>query len=165
MNRFRDYIVRSYRQLLQMHDTPHAIAGGVAIGVFFGFTPLFGVRILMAVLMAWIFRCSKAAAAIAANLHEIFLFFWGVVYIYEFKLGYWLLSSPHRLPPKIPRHVRLSDVNWQHVHDVWFNWDVFVRTGWPWLVGSVITGLPFAVLFFFLTLELVQRQQAKRSGM
>jgi uncharacterized protein (DUF2062 family) len=31
-------------KLLAIRDTPEAIAGGVAIGIFFGFTPLFGLK-------------------------------------------------------------------------------------------------------------------------
>jgi len=36
-------------KLLAIRDTPEAIAGGVAIGIFFGFTPLFGLKTLLAI--------------------------------------------------------------------------------------------------------------------
>ena len=34
-------------KLLAIRDTPNAIAGGVAIGIFFGFTPLVGLKTLL----------------------------------------------------------------------------------------------------------------------
>jgi uncharacterized protein (DUF2062 family) len=37
-----DYLKGLAAKLVTLRDTPHAIAGGVAIGVFIGFTPLFG---------------------------------------------------------------------------------------------------------------------------
>ena len=37
-------------KLLAIRDTPEAIAGGVAIGIFFGFTPLFGLKTALTIL-------------------------------------------------------------------------------------------------------------------
>ena len=74
------FVITHLRMLLQIHDTPHAIAGGVSLGIFFGFTPLFCFRALLAILLAWVFRCSKVAAAIAVNLHELIFFVWPLVY-------------------------------------------------------------------------------------
>jgi len=43
-------------KLLAIRDTPEAIAGGVAIGLFFGFTPLFGLKTVCAIFFAWLTR-------------------------------------------------------------------------------------------------------------
>src|ERR1051326_1981491 len=49
-------------KLLAIRDTPEAIAGGVAIGLFFGFTPLFGLRFLASMFFAWLTRSNLPAA-------------------------------------------------------------------------------------------------------
>ena len=53
-------------KLLAIRDTPNAIAGGVAIGIFFGFTPLVGLKTLLSIFFAWLTRSNIVAAAIAA---------------------------------------------------------------------------------------------------
>src|SRR5882724_10661776 len=88
-------------KLLAIRDTPEAIAGGVAIGVFFGFTPLFGLKTLGAILFAWLTRSNILAAVIAATLHDILLPFMPLIYRWQYELGFWLLSHPHHWPPPL----------------------------------------------------------------
>jgi len=52
-------------KLLALRDTPNAIAGGVAIGVFFGFIPVVGLKTLCAMFVAWLTRSNILAAVIA----------------------------------------------------------------------------------------------------
>ncbi len=49
-------------RVLALRDTPNAIAGGVAIGFFLGFTPFFGLKSWMAIAVAWLTRCNIIAA-------------------------------------------------------------------------------------------------------
>ena len=58
---------------------PHAIAGGVAIGVFVGFTPLFGIKTLLSLGGAYLLRCNPIAAVIAVSLHDIVTPLWPVL--------------------------------------------------------------------------------------
>ena len=44
----RDWFKRHSLKLLAIRDTPNAIAGGIAIGFFFGFTPFIGLKTLLA---------------------------------------------------------------------------------------------------------------------
>ena len=86
--------------LVQLHDTPHAIAGGVAIGIFVGFLPPFlPVKTLLSIFFAWIFRCSKVAAAIAVTGHDLLLPVWPLILRWEYVIGFWLLH--HQMPPKL----------------------------------------------------------------
>ena len=70
-------------KLLAIRDTPEAIAGGVAIGVFFGFTPLFGIKTLCAIFFAWLTRSNIIAAVLAGTLHELSLPIMPVIVIWE----------------------------------------------------------------------------------
>ena len=155
MKRFRDFIARLWHEMIGLHDTPHAIAGGVAIGIFFGFTPLFGFKTLLAMLVAWTFRCSYVAAAVAVSLHDVVLPLIPVILRLEYRIGYFLLQYPHLWPPKLEvRHLHFG---------MWFHWSSFVTIGWPTLVGSVIFSGPIAAVSFFVTLPLVRRYQAIRA--
>ncbi len=52
-------------KLLAIRDTPDAIAGGVAIGIFIGFTPLIGLKTALTILFALLTRCNILAAVIS----------------------------------------------------------------------------------------------------
>lgn len=141
-------------KLLAIRDTPDAIAGGVAIGIFFGFTPLFGLKTLSAIFFAWITRSNILAAVIAGSLHDILLPFMPVIYRWEYDLGYYLLSNPHRWPVALTRLHREGFV--------WRNWTTFFGVGKPLLVGGCVCAAPFAILAFFLTRNIVHRHQVKK---
>lgn len=153
LKKLRDWIVEKFHKLLQIHDTPHAIAGAVAIGIFFSFTPLFGFRILLALAFAWIFRCSKIAAVIAVNLHEIVFFLWPLVLRFEYQIGFWLMN--HRLPPK------LRDHHW-NIYE-WFKWKTWAHVGEPMLLGSLVIGVPIAVASFFIAEKVVRTYRHRKA--
>ena len=75
----RKWLHRHSLRLLAIRDTPNAIAGGVAIGIFLGFTPLFGVKTLLALLIAWLFRCNLLAEVIAVTLNDVVLPFMPII--------------------------------------------------------------------------------------
>ena len=161
MSRATQYIFKQVRgmqhRLMQIRDTPHAIAGGVAIGLLFGFTPLFGFKTVIAVLVAWLFRCSKLSAALAVTFHDILLPIWPVVLRWQFQIGYFLLSHPHSLPPKFSA----KHFDAEHFYH-YFSWKT-LKVLWPTLIGSVILAAPLSLISYFLMLEIVKRSQAKRA--
>src|SRR2546427_353020 len=118
-------------KLLAIRDTPNAIAGGVAIGIFFGFTPLVGLKTLLSILFAWLMRCNIVAAAIAVTLHDVALPFMPVLFRWEYNIGYWLLSDPHHWPD------RLRDLHWRAREGR--GWGAFFFV-WPPLVVGVGVG-------------------------
>jgi len=159
MNRFSEIFLKQCRRfkqgLTQIRDTPHAIAGGVAIGVLFGFTPLYGFKTLLAVLVAWFCRCSKLAAVLTVTFHDIFFLLGPVILRWEYKIGFLLVYTPHRWPPKLHiKHFNIADyLSWNALH-VWL---------WPTFVGSLVIGVPIAVGSYFAALEIVNRAAAVRA--
>lgn len=140
-------------KLLAIRDTPVAIAGGVAIGIFFGFTPLFGLKTLLSLFFAWLTRCNLIAAAIAVTLHDLALPFMPVIYRFEYDVGYWLLSHPHRWPQKL-RHI-----HWDA--ETWRSWTTFFTIGEPLLLGSLVCAAPVALASFAITKQVVARYRRK----
>lgn len=156
MNQIREFLRRRWHALIALHDTPHSIAGAVAIGIFLGFTPLFGLKTLLAILLAWAFGCSSVAAAVAVNLHDVTLPFAPVIFRIEYQIGYFLLNQPHALPPKL----QLQHLHWGSL----IQWSTFPRLGWPTLLGSVFFGGPLAAVSYFIVLRVVGRYQRRRAA-
>jgi uncharacterized protein len=141
-------------KLLAIRDTPEAIAGGVAIGIFFGFMPVLGLKTLSAIFFAWLTRCNILAAVIAGALHDIFLPVMPAVYFWEYKVGFWLLTVPHDWPPAMHK------MHWEGLP--WRNWRTFLELGKPLLVGGCLCSAPLGLASFFITLRIVERHQRKK---
>jgi uncharacterized protein (DUF2062 family) len=136
-------------KLLAIRDTPQAIAGGVAIGIFFGFMPVFGLKTLSAIFFAWLTGSNILAAVIAGTLHDVILPFMPAIYLWEYDLGYWLMH--HHLPP--PMH----KPHWEGLS--WRMWTTFFKgVGKPMLLGGFVSALPFAILSFFVTRHQLKKQ-------
>ena len=136
------------RKLMTLRDTPHAIAGGVAIGVFMGFTPLFGLKTLLSLAGAYLLRCNRVAAVIAVSLHDVVTPIWPFLLRLEYDIGYWLLNHPHHLPAKLEAH---------HIHlTEMLHWTTFLHLGLPLLVGSLFLAAPASVLAYFLFLFILR---------
>ena len=138
-------------KLLAIRDTPNAIAGGVAIGIFFGFTPLYPLKTLLSIAVAWVCRCNKVAAAIAVTLHDVLIWAMPAIYVAEYHLGCWCLQRPVAQRVYF-RQFGLRD----YVH-----WHVFSRVVWPafWpaFIGSLFLAVPSAIIVYFLMRLLISR--------
>lgn len=70
---FRSFKKKNWRQLLdehliRPHETPAVKASSVALGVFFGISPLWGFQMWFVLLFAFWFRLNKALAVLASNI-------------------------------------------------------------------------------------------------
>ncbi len=143
-------------KLLAIRDTPEAIAGGVAIGIFIGFTPLVGLKTVLTILFAWLTRSNILAAVIASAAHDILWPVMPVIFRWEYDVGYWLLSSPHQLPPRLTMtHLGMRS---------WLNLPHLLTIGRPLLLGSLICSAPFGVLSYVLTFRLIVRHRRKKQA-
>ena len=144
-------------KLLAIRDTPEAIAGGVAIGIFFGFVPLFGLKTLSAIFLAWLTGSNILAAVLAGTLHDLILPFMPVIYRWEYDIGFWLLSQPHQWPPP------MAKPHWEGFS--WRQWTTFFQgVGQRMLIGGCLCAAPFAVASYFITLPIVKRHQRKKQA-
>lgn len=141
-------------KLMALKDTPHAIAGGVAIGMFMGFSPLLGLKTVIAVGVAYLFRCNIIAAAVSVSLHDVFIPLWPFLLRIEYDIGYYLLNVPHHLPPKFDlRHSHMK-----HLTDL-FEWTQYLKNeGRYLLVGSVFLSTPAAVISYYVSLGILKRR-------
>ncbi|HST29683.1 MAG TPA: DUF2062 domain-containing protein [Chthoniobacterales bacterium] len=144
------WLADHHMTLVTIADTPHSIAFGSAIGIFFGFTPLWSLKTLLSIAVAWVCRCNKIAAAIAVTLHDVLIFLMPAVYFAEYKLGCWTLNRP---PPahRIRFHFGLHD---------YLNWELFRRVVWPAMIGSLFLAIPSAVIVYCLMRLLISRARS-----
>ncbi|HRY49753.1 MAG TPA: DUF2062 domain-containing protein [Candidatus Paceibacterota bacterium] len=147
---------RHYHKLIRLDDSAHAIALGFSCGFFLGFTPLFGLKTLLSVLLAWILRCNKIAAVIGVTLHDFILPFVPVLLRIEYIVGYWLLSNPHRMPPQL----NANDLRLEQL----FHWTTFLTVGGPLMLGSIVVGTPFGLLSYYAARWVVQEFRQKRAA-
>ncbi len=142
--------------LSDLRDRPHAVALGIASGIFFGFVPLFGFKTLLAMGVAKLSRGNVISAAIAVTLHDVILPLAPVLLRWEYQLGSWLLHHPHHaVHPSAAAHQGVS---------MWFHWSTLFSVGLPLILGSVIIGTPFAIVSYFLSLRLLERSAARKAG-
>ncbi len=147
--------MKQYDSLKEIRDGPHAVAGGVAIGLFWGFTPMLGLKTLLSIACAYLTRCSKISAVIAVSFHDILTPIWPVVLRWEYDLGYWILSRPHHFPKRLSlQDARLS--YWLHIRTL----DIL----WPMFVGSMLFSIPSALISYWLVKQSLERFAKKRQN-
>jgi uncharacterized protein len=133
---FRQFKLNVIR-LARLRSEPDEIGRGMALGLFVGFTPTFGVQMLLALLFAFLFRQNKIAAIIGVWVTNPVTapFIYGL----EFQVGRLFLGmSPHssHLPHEL-------------------SWSMGLQVGGPILLGSLIVGLPIAIIGYSLTVRFI----------
>ena len=80
------------KRVMRLNATPHAIAAGVAAGVFASFTPFIGTHFVIAFIISWVIRGNLLAAAFGtfAGNPISFLFIWPAIY----EIGAFVLGIP-----------------------------------------------------------------------
>lgn len=151
------HLLKHFRELwirfITQRDRPHAMAGGLSIGFFFGFIPTFGFKTLLAIGGALFFRCNTIAAIVGVTVHDVFFWSWPFLFRLEFQIGHWLLSNPHAFAPKLVKaDFRMSEI---------MQWDNFIDVGLPLLVGSIVIALPISLLAYGVTLYAMLRREEK----
>jgi len=136
-----------YLRLLRLKGQPEEVAGGMAIGVFIGMTPTVPLHTVLAVLIAFILRKSKLAAALGVWVANPF--FLPFIYILDYKVGQSLTGI--EAPSFIFKDFSLSQ---------------FLDLGWdiscPLLLGGVVTGGILAVPSYFITKRVILLYRKKR---
>jgi uncharacterized protein (DUF2062 family) len=140
------------KRVLRLTASPHAIAAGVAAGVFASWTPLLGFHFVVAAVLAYLLAGNLVASAIGTGIGNpiTFPFIWAGTH----KLGKFLLGSRY--------HPSDHNVNLiQHFKHGGFSqlWEPFLK---PMLVGSIPLGITCAVIFYILTYWGVKAFQHRR---
>jgi hypothetical protein len=140
----------AFTQLISLHDDPRRIAGGFAIGSFFGVTPFIGMQIILAVLTSGFLKRNKLAATIGViNTNWVKGLF---IYPLNYKLGAWITGYNQHFPMDFQSGKQVL-VQAMHAGP-----GIFLCL----VAGGLITGSLLAIIYYFLILHLVRKLQMKR---
>ncbi|QSR84523.1 DUF2062 domain-containing protein [Methylacidimicrobium sp. B4] len=143
-----------HKKLFHLRADPFPIALGFAIGIFYGFTPFFGFKTVLALVTAWPLRANLIAAALGVAAHDIALpFVPGLLWI-EYQIGAFFLGYSRHAPNLRVGHLGFRDV---------VSWEGLMRWGWPMTLGSILLGLPAAGATFFLVHRALRRYRENGS--
>ena len=144
----KDRLKEKISKLLKLNNTPQEIALGVAIGVFIGIMPVYGLHTTLVIIVAlFIPRVNKIALLIGTNvsLPPTVPFITWIGY----SIGRFLIGKGYPV---------FNFPDFKH-----FNLRNFMNFYHPLFVGSIIEGLICGVILYFLTLWLIKRKRAKKA--
>lgn len=161
------YVVHRMRRL---PDDPRKVARGVFAGCVIGFLPLPGLQFLAAWGLAVVMRGNVLAALLGTfNSNPVTTPFFAVM---SLSLGHWMLGVESTLTPReVGRGFALAG------RDIWNNiialftsevthWDGLIGF-WhdiylPYFIGALGPALVLSLMFYYLTISLVQAYQHAR---
>lgn len=123
------------KRVLRLSGSPHAVAAGVAAGVFASFTPFVGLHFIVSFIFAFIVGGNMLAAAMGTFVGNplTFPFIWASTY----SLGSHILGQSNALA--------LHEIHYALAHrSIDVLWPIIA----PMLVGAVPIGLPIALTFY-----------------
>jgi len=130
----------------QLKGDPHFIAAGMAIGIFVGITPTFPFHTFIAIILAYLLRASKAAAAIGVWIGNPLTI--PFIYLGSYKTGALILGTSLPFDAKYTTFSELTKLGF----------DATIAL----LTGGVIIGIPFAAAAYFITRRLVKKFRSRR---
>ena len=169
---FRRLVAYFFQRIVRMPGTSASIAAGMASGVAASFTPFVGLHLLIAALLAILFRGNVLASAIGTFFGNpwTFLFIW----VSDYRLGLWLLQqsgygeqlvvlSFQQLTEVMTTVIKFftfsTDVDWQQM--TMSLEQVFLPMTIGGMVLAVVAWLVAFVLTFY-SLEVWRAHRAKR---
>lgn len=139
-------------KLKRLRDTPHSIAIGAAIGVFWGVFPTFMLGLLLAIGVAALFKVNKTAAGIGTFIMNPITtpFFWTI----SAYIGGLVTNTDWLTILKLAKNFGNGSVNLSF----------FMKTTvWIYLLGNTIVAVLFSYFTYFLVLIIVSNYQNKRA--
>lgn len=137
-----------YLRLVRIDDSPEKIGGGVALGVFLGIFPTFGLGLLLAVALAHRLHVNRAAALLGSVIMNPFT-----------TVPFWTLSAVVGGFIFRADSARILAV----AKDFENNWAaIFGHLGLIYAVGNTVVAAVFAAGFYLLTVRIARVVHAKR---
>lgn len=132
---FRQFKLNVIR-LARIKSHADAVARGLALGVFIGLTPTFGLQIFLSLGLAYLLRQNKLATFVGVWVTNPLTapFIYGL----EYEVGRILLDIPA-----------------VYSFDFHLSWKMGSRVFGPMLLGSVVLGIPAAIIAYLLGLKFV----------
>jgi uncharacterized protein (DUF2062 family) len=131
------------RRLLAEHASPAGLGWAVAVGVFIGCSPLYGLQMLLCVLAAWLLRLNKVATLVGVQVSLPPMT--AAILFAEVQAGEYLLRG---------RFLGLSFDEFRGLHAVAIARSVLGA----WVLGSVVVGAALAAILGLVTYAVARRR-------
>jgi len=138
----------TYLKLLRLRGKPEVVAKGLAVGVFAGCFPFFGVQSLLGIALATIFQGSKVAAIAATWISNPLTYV--PIFVFNYNIGKIILGTKDTtLPPlDIESFTAFKELG-----------ATFATT---LLTGSFVVGTILAVITYFYSMAILERWHRNR---
>ena len=145
---FRRFCRFLYLRIVRFRGKPRILSRGLAVGVFAGFFPLFGLQIFIGVFLATLVRGNKFAAAAGTWVSNPLTYV--PIYLLNFKVGKFLLGVESQ---------PIAQLDLQ-------SFTKFIELGSTFAItlmfGSFVVGSISALVTYFVSLHLLQKKHRKR---
>ena len=136
-----------YLKLIRLRESPHSIAMGLSVGVFVGCLPIIPLQTLTALILAFIIRCSKIAAAAGT---------WVTNPLYAPFVYYGMYQLGRTIIPVGKKEFEPEELTLMNIINL--GWDFFLLM----FLGGVLVGLVLAVATYFISVYLISLYHRKR---
>lgn len=138
-------IKRFVKNLIRINDSPKRIARGVAIGVFWGILPTFGLAIVFSIPTAFLLKANRLSAIVGTFVSNPLT--WPFIYPFGFRIGQQIL--------------RVSPID--------FSWGLFklqslLNLSKSLIVGSSLLAVGFCLLSYLVVLMAVARYRRRHTS-
>lgn len=136
------------KRIVDIKESPHAIALAFSVGIFVGMSPLFGIHTIIGIILAWMFGLNKFVTIVGVYITNP----WTIVPIYTFAT--WLGAKMLGLDQIMP------DIDWSNmgfselVHDLQPVLPSFA-------LGSTVLGIVSSALAYVLLYNFVVRHRKR----
>jgi hypothetical protein len=136
-----------YLRLIRMKEHPHAIARGLAVGVFAGCFALFGLQTIIGLALAFLVRGNKLTAAAGTWISNPLTYV--PLFAFNYKIGRWILGQ------------YADESNQAKFSQNWDSWSKMAESGTDFIIilflGCAVVGLGASLIAYFLCLRLLKR--------
>lgn len=126
-------------RFVRLRGEPDEIAKGIALGIFIGMTPTFGLQMVIAIFLAYLLKENRLAALVGVWVTNPVTA--PVIYAIEYEVGRILLKMPRAALPGELSFGAFADLSYDVLAPLW--------------LGSVIAGILCGSLAYSVTLRLV----------
>ncbi len=150
--KIKNFLKSIYQKLIHLKDTPHRIAGGFAVGIFFGILPAAGP--MAAIILAWILRVNRIAAFAGGLLTNMWLSV--ITLVAAVKVGAFVTGSDWQKVLSDCKEL-MKDFSWRGIFD-----QKVIDILKPVFVGYLVVGILAGLLAYVVAWFVVKRRQDKK---
>ena len=132
-----------YLKLFRLRGKPIVVAKGLALGIFAGCFPFFGLQSVISILLAAVFRGSKVAALAATWISNPLTYV--PLYVFNYKIGKLLLGTEDTV------ELTLDLESFTTFKELGSSFAVTLLT------GSFIVGMTLGIITYFYSLAVLER--------